>query len=498
MTAPTYYLVCLHEPCVQEGADFIAQSLTKSDIEGGANLLVRQEKVGAQNDGLILHVTASPNRLYEIATQMEIKIKDREGVIRPFQESQLSDFAPVGHVGPLSLADVQTCILYAMEIVHFDKDQRFLPGHPDKKIMSQSPVLASYQEAGLIDMFPLHDDEELRKLHGLWSSKSFLDPPVAEIKNYYGANVALYISFTSFYTMFLIPMAFFGLLHWFLDWFLRFDFIYNNILFACFNLVAVTIFLELWKRRSNELSFEFGTMGKLRHKRPRPAFRGEFGLNPVTGREEIQYPYKNTMKTLFLISIPATALCLIVAFSMMLLSFETEKWMTEWIGDDTSLVCQAMAYLPGVAYSVLVLVMNLKYLHFAHWLTELENHRTQEQFERHVVAKLILFEFVNTFLALFYIAFYLRDVSMVKSQLQTQLIVTQIVNQLQETALPIVLKRPSSKKIMNKISKKISKGGKNSKIQCQHRQLEYIECLDCDDFEVERGLFSLEKDPFDR
>ena len=56
----------------------------------------------------------------------------------------------------------------------------------------------------------------------------------------------------------------------------------------------------------------------------------------------------------------------------------------------------------------IVMLMNQYYLHLAHALSEWENHRTQEQFERHVVMKLVLFEFVNTFLALFYIAFYLQ------------------------------------------------------------------------------------------
>ena len=112
----------------------------------------------------------------------------------------------------------------------------------------------------------------------------------------------------------------------------------------------------------------------------------------------------------------------------MLLSFETERLMMEYLTDqETGIVAedffsQVLAYLPSVVYSILVLVMNMKYLHLAHYLSEWENHRTQEQFERHVVIKLILFEFVNTFLALFYIAFVLQDVPMLKSQLFTMLI----------------------------------------------------------------------------
>ena len=74
----------------------------------------------------------------------------------------------------------------------------------------------------------------------------------------------------------------------------------------------------------------------------------------------------------------------------------------------TDLMATVLGFVPSVSYSVLVLVLNVYYLKFCHQLTEWENHRTQEQFEAHAVAKLILFEFVNTFLALFYIAFYLQ------------------------------------------------------------------------------------------
>ena len=44
----------------------------------------------------------------------------------------------------------------------------------------------------------------------------------------------------------------------------------------------------------------------------------------------------------------------------------------------------------------------------------LENHRTESQFERNRVTKLILFEFVNNFMSLFYIAFYLQDIDMLR------------------------------------------------------------------------------------
>ena len=347
-------------------------------------------------------------------------------------------------------------------------------------------------------MFPLHDEENLKKLYGDWSQNP-MKPPVQAIRDYFGENIALYVSFCAFYTKFLVPVALLGIVHFCLDRFLRIDFIYNNLLFAVLNLISVTIFLEMWKRKSNEHAFDFCTMGKLRLKRPRAAFRGEIGINPVTGVKEVQYPFKKTVQTVLTLSVPITSICLDLAFILMLLSFESDKMMTYYLTDmETGLVyddilSQILLFVPTIIYSVLVLLFNLKYLQLAHWLTEKENHRTQEQFERHVVSKLILFEFVNTFLALFYIAFYLQDVAMLKSQVSTMLIVIQLTNQLQETVLPFLLKRPSPRRMMKKIAKKLD----NSHKKCSHHSIECVKCLPEDDNEIAHALFNLEKNPYE-
>lgn len=69
-----------------------------------------------------------------------------------------------------------------------------------------------------------------------------------------------------------------------------------------------------------------------------------------------------------------------------------------------------------------------------------ENHRTQSQHERHRVTKLVLFEFVNNFLSLFYIAFIIGDMDMLRSQVQTMLIISQAITNFQETVQPLALK----------------------------------------------------------
>lgn len=43
-----------------------------------------------------------------------------------------------------------------------------------------------------------------------------------------------------------------------------------------------------------------------------------------------------------------------------------------------------------------------------------ENYRLQSKYENHLIGKVALFQFVNSFLSLFYIAFYLRDQEQLK------------------------------------------------------------------------------------
>ena len=132
------------------------------------------------------------------------------GVIRGFTLENSGDFGETGIIGPLTISDIHKCLLHALESVHFDTDQKYLPGHPTKSFMKRSPILAAYRHAGLIDTFPLHDDELLTKVYAKWKKANVLSPPIEDIRDYFGENVALYVSFTAFYTTFLIPMAILG------------------------------------------------------------------------------------------------------------------------------------------------------------------------------------------------------------------------------------------------------------------------------------------------
>lgn len=70
-----------------------------------------------------------------------------------------------------------------------------------------------------------------------------------------------------------------------------------------------------------------------------------------------------------------------------------------------------------------------------------ENYRLQSKYENHLIAKVAIFQFVNSFLSLFYIAFYLRDEEKLKEQLAGLLISRQIIGNLRESAWPYMVEQ---------------------------------------------------------
>lgn len=166
---------------------------------------------------------------------------------------------------------------------------------------------------------------------------------------------------------------------------------------------------------------------------------------------------------MYCVSLPIVLICLAAAFVMMLTSFWCEDYLKATYPPDDYIIL-----LPSIVYSILVFAVNLYYRILATYLTEwgkknnmliillyifllTENHRTQSQYDRHRVTKLVLFEFVNNFVALFYIAFIIQDMDMLKSQLQTMLIVSQLINHFQEALLPLFVKYYGSKVRRSKI-----------------------------------------------
>jgi anoctamin-10 len=221
-------------------------------------------------------------------------------------------------------------------------------------------------------------------------------------------------AFVGFYTYALIAPTLLGFL----------QFIFGGertIFFCCFYVVWMTVFLETWKRKCSKQAYSYGTLSLTNMEIPRADFFGKLGKDPITGKMCPQYPMWKTMCQFWLVSVPVILLATFGAGFMSVLQFWFEDYLIEKFSYESYIVL-----LPSICQAVFVAVLTVFYDRFATYLTIKENHRTQSQYERYRVNKLIVLEFVNNFFSLFYIAFIKRDMKMLQSQLMTQMIILQV------------------------------------------------------------------------
>lgn len=93
-----------------------------------------------------------------------------------------------------------------------------------------------------------------------------------------------------------------------------------------------------------------------------------------------------------------------------------------------------------------------------------ENYREQSKYDNHLIGKVALFQFVNSFLSLFYIAFYLRDQEMLR---EVRLITARL--RLLRPALKIV-----APKILEMFFTRTTAISRFADIEANHRQLQRV------------------------
>ena len=262
--------------------------------------------------------------------------------------------------------------------------------------------------------------------------------PLDNIEQYYGIKIALYYAFFAIYTKFLAVPAFVGAVIQLID----FNAVSYQVIFASINIVWLTLLLESWKRRSATLTYRWGTLGIEPFEETRAAHVGILMKNPVTGRLETHSSWTKRQVIVYFVSLPIVMLCLSLSVAVMFSYMHIQKQVdNRYSIGKNGLVDRLIPLGMSAAYSFVIVFLNAHYRRLALFLTRFENHRLQSSFDNHLITKLVLFTFVNSFLSLFYVAFYLQDMQRLRHELASQLITTQIIGQFQKVALPYIIHR---------------------------------------------------------
>jgi hypothetical protein len=286
----------------------------------------------------------------------------------------------------------------------------------------------------LLGFYPLHDHVELLVLEAKWLQFCQFpwNQPVDDIKDYFGEKIGLYFVWLGHYTTWLAGSAVVGFFCWInvaAD-----DNNPNAVImpyFATFMAFWATFFLEFWKRKESTTAMKWGTTGFEQEEQSRPQFIGERKPSPVTGQEYLYFPYMQKARRLMHSFLVITFFIIIVVVAV------GSVFVLRLILTRMSVMTQGgIAFGPivaAIANAVVIQVMNMIYGSVAIALTNFENHSkltlfveficfeyyfklnmnlpilsftgTDTMYEDNLIAKTFVFQFVNSYAPLMYIAF---------------------------------------------------------------------------------------------
>ncbi|KAF7995991.1 hypothetical protein HCN44_008746 [Aphidius gifuensis] len=321
--------------------------------------------------------------------------------------------------------------------------QQDVAGLPSAKLVEGEAVFPKCLSEGVISqVFPLHEIPKLEKLQKHWVQTFLSLQPIDDIYEYFGVKITMHFAWLRYYTMCLVVPTALGVIYWVgiigrnqeLE-----DVVY--VLFSTFNLIWTIVYLETWKRKIAELTYKWGTLEKRDGilMKPRPLNEGTCEISPFT--KGLRHTYPNLARNAIrcCITLPTTAVFLFFVFIVMILSFRIQDRWDEYLkvaGYELWL-----SYIPKVLLAMMIALMDEAYLKIAIRLNDLENYCLPTEYENHLIYKVALFQFVNSFLSLFYIAFYLQDQEKLREQLAALLITRQIISTFKKSTNPCVIEK---------------------------------------------------------
>jgi anoctamin-10 len=331
-------------------------------------------------------------------------------------------------------------------------------------------VLQTYDIVDVVT--PVHlpalRDDILRRMWWPWYQ---LEPPIDIILDYYGWEVAYYFAWTGFLTKWLLFPGVLGLAVYLLRWY-RNDTIDEDEYTPFYGLVTfiwAVLFLRFWDRQEIRLSYYWGTYSLSPYERKkyfavRPEFMGYLRRSPVTGHVETYYP-ATRRRLKYVGSAVVTVGMLAVAFTVMIISLNLQGYIrpksnpNRWDEDNPhpfhflavsilaeegklfDAASQWRCYLPVVLHILCISTLNYIYRLIAEKLTAWENHETTVNHRNSLILKRFLFEAFDCWVALFYLAFYERDIERLRLELIAVFQIDTFRRLLLECIVPMLLQR---------------------------------------------------------
>ncbi|XP_065061401.1 anoctamin-7-like [Rhopilema esculentum] len=322
---------------------------------------------------------------------------------------------------------------------------------------TRQPYLAP-EDGGIEPEPEMNNRQILKNYWGRWGKWSKYQP-LDHIRFYFGEKIGLYFAWLGQYTAWLILPSFVGLLvfiygvltinsldnkdaidickakkgeyrmcprcdekfgckYWDLKEscnLVKVSYLFDNaatVFFAIFVSFWAVFFLEFWKRKEITLAYHWDCLGfESEEERPRPTFAAlapTVERNPITGIMEPHFPEDKRKRRLFSgIIVIVTMVSLVLIFMIGVIVYKLLVYRPLAKSSLSASRALQIANISGAFCNLLcILILSRVYEKVALALTHWEMHRTQTEYEDNLTFKVFVFQFVNFYGSIFYIAFF--------------------------------------------------------------------------------------------
>ena len=285
-----------------------------------------------------------------------------------------------------------------------------------KRIIEENSLFNTLISYNIIeDYFALHIGDFFLKIKKKFANKE--NPNL--IRSYFNDEVALYFAWLYHYTKFIFIPAIIATIIYFSNKFVIKGKIAEmlNIFYALGMTIWVQIFIIFWNRKESSYKFLWDNDSKEYEKEDkRKEFVGDIKKDLVTGKDELFYSEKKQIIN-YLRSFFVTLIFICIAIYINIISLNMRGLIPE---DRHPFLVISKYHKPksekkgSSIYQLLIKSIAISFFgnifnKINELLTENENHRSKTHYYNSFIIKKFIFESLNYFFDIFYIAFALRD-----------------------------------------------------------------------------------------
>lgn len=237
----------------------------------------------------------------------------------------------------------------------------------------------------------------------LMEGKSQNFSSVTSLKQYLGEKISFYFAWRSFNTCFLLPIAIPGLV--IQIYIIYYDDYHSELLpfWVFFVSLWTTIMVEFWKRKCSEINTRWGTLDLMNDDSwMSKDFRKEFSGDECVSSVSQQITKFNANKITIYAFLASLPVLIVLLFCCGGTYYLTQMYKDGYQNTEYSSFHSTIA---GFVNGIVITLLNFLYTFIARWFVKKENHKYARDFENSLIVKSFSFRILNSFYAVFYLAF---------------------------------------------------------------------------------------------